>query len=108
MPRLQRIETAISSLLGSPGETETSLRRAVFERVRVASGEVPDGLAALIEKISDRPWTVSDAHISDAIEAGYSEDQIYELVLAAAAGAGVRRLDAGLRALNDDEAERCG
>jgi|ERR1051326_5130806 alkylhydroperoxidase family enzyme len=93
------VEKVINSLLGSPGETATSLRRAVFERVRTGNGEAPEGLAALVEKIADQPWTVTDDDIVRAREAGYSEDQIYELVLAAAAGAGVRRLDAGLRAL---------
>ena len=94
-------------MLGVPGETETSLRRAVFERVRIGSGEVPENLAALVEKIAERPWTVSDEDILHLRKAGYSEDQIYELILAAAAGAGVRRLDAGLRALEKAEAQWC-
>ena len=93
------MEKAIASLLGSPGETDTSLRQAVFDRVRVGNGEVPEKLRALLEKIADRPWTVSDEDITRLLQAGYSEDQIYELVLAAAAGAGMRRFEAGLRAM---------
>ncbi len=99
MSRPWRIEKAIASLLGAPGKTETSLRQAVFDRVRLGTGEVPDILRALVEKIADRPWSVSDDDITRLREAGYSEDHIYELVLAAAAGAGVRRYDAGLRAM---------
>ena len=106
MSRPERVEKAISSLLGSRGETEISLRRAIFERVRLGRGEVPAGLAALVDKVADRPWLVSDEDVLHAREAGYSEDQVYELVLAAAAGAGARRLDAGLRAV--EEAKRCG
>jgi len=71
----------------------------VFEQVRTGRGEVPENLTALVEKIARRPWTVTDDDILQAREAGYSEDQVYELVLAAATGAGVRRLDAGLRAI---------
>ena len=93
------MEKAIASLLGAPGETDTSLRQAVFDRVRLATGAVPANLTALVEKIADRPWSVSDEDISRLREAGYSEDQIYELVVAAAAGAGIRRFDAGLRAI---------
>jgi alkylhydroperoxidase family enzyme len=52
-----------------------------------------------VEKIADRPWSVTDADLTRLAEAGYSEDQIYELVLAAAAAAGVRRFEAGLRAM---------
>src|SRR5689334_5355823 len=90
-----RIEKAIASLLGAPGETDTSLRQAVFDWVRMGAGEVPEKLRALVEKIADRPWSVSDEDITRLREAGYSEDHIYELVLAAATGAGVRRFEAG-------------
>ena len=103
MPWPVRIEKAITSLLGSPGKTEISLRLAVFEQVRTGSGGVPENLTALVEKIAQRPWTVTDDDIRQVRESGYSEDQVYELILAAAAGAGVRRLDAGLRAIEDAE-----
>lgn len=86
-------------MLGAPGETDTSLRQAVFDRVRAGAGEVPENLRALVEKIADRPWSVSDEDFTHLRETGYSEDHIYELVLAAAAGAGIRRLEAGLRAI---------
>ena len=56
-------------------------------------------LRELVEKIDERPWTVSDEDFSRLRRAGYSEDQIFELTVAAAAGAGVRRFEAGLRAL---------
>ena len=94
-----RMEKAIASLLGAPGETDTSLRQSVFDRARLGSGEVPENLKALVEKIAGRPWSVSDEDFTRLREAGYSEDYIYELVLAAAAGAGVRRFEAGLRAI---------
>ena len=99
MSRPRRIEKAISSLLSARGETEPSLRQAVFDRIRLGTGEVPENLKALVEKIADRPWSVSDEDLMHLREAGYSEDHIYELVCAAATGAGVRRLDAGLRAI---------
>src|SRR5215470_250612 len=99
MYRPPHIEKVIASLLGSAGESDVSLRRGVFEQVRTGRGEVPENLTALVGKIARRPWTVTDDDILQAREAGYSEDQVYELVLAAATGAGVRRLDAGLRAI---------
>src|SRR5215470_3699111 len=101
MQRPRFVERAISSLLGSPGHTETSLRHAVFDRVRLGAGEAPDNISALVEKIANQPWTVTDDDIAQARNAGYTEDQLFELILAAAAGAGVRRLDAGLRALEE-------
>jgi len=94
-----RVEKAIASLLGAPGETGTSLRQAVFDHVRLGTGEVQENLRSLVGKIADCPWSVSDEDITRLREAGYSEDHIYELVLAAAAGAGMRRFEAGLRAM---------
>ena len=99
MSRPWRIDKAIASLLGAPGKTDTSLRQAVFDRVRLGTGAVPEDLKALVEKIADRPWSVSDEDFTRLREAGYSEDHIYELVLAAATGAGARRFEAGLRAI---------
>jgi|SRR5579859_971462 len=101
MTRPPFVERAISSLLGSPGQTETSLRRAVFDRVRLENGKVPENISPLVKKIDVQPWAVNDEDILRAREAGYSEDQLFELILAAAVGAGVRRLDAGLRAMEE-------
>ncbi len=80
-----------------------SLRKAVFDRVRLGKGPVPADLTGLLDKIAESPWTVTDADISSLKVAGYSEDQLYEIVLAAATGAGIRRLDAGLRAMEGEQ-----
>ena len=100
----KKVQTAIEALLGPSGKSGPALRAAVFEKTRKSAGEIPEvpgapGLRALVEKIDERPWTVSDEDFSKLRQAGYSEDQIFELTLAAAAGAGVRRFEAGLRAL---------
>ena len=58
----------------------------------------------LVEKIAERPWTVTDEDFARLRAAGYSEGQLYEVTLAAALGAGLRRFDAGLRALQEAEA----
>lgn len=70
--------------------------------MRLGTGAVPENLTALLDKIAERPWTVTDDDIASLKAAGYSEDQLYELVLAAATGAGIRRLDAGLRAMEGE------
>ena len=99
MSRPLFLEKAIAALLGASGHTEQVLRRAVFDRVRLGTGAVPEEWSALVEKIAERPWTVNDGDLARLLAAGPSEDHIYELLLAAAAGAGMRRVDAGLRAM---------
>lgn len=97
----KEIQTAIDALLAAPGKSDAGLRRAIFERTRAAAGEITADLHALVEKIEQRPWTVTDEDY-DRLRQSYSEDQLFELTLAAATGAGLRRFEAGLRALGED------
>ena len=100
-----RLQKALESLLGSPGETDPALRRALLQRARTGIGEVAEPLQAFAGKIASQPWTVTDEDFLRQRAAGYSEDQIFEVVLASALGAGLQRFDAGLRALKDADAE---
>ncbi len=100
----KKVQNVMEALLGPSGKSDPALRAFVFDRTRKSAGEKPElpaalGLRALVEKIDERPWTVNDEDFSNLRHAGYSEDQIFELTVAAAAGAGVRRFEAGLRAL---------
>jgi alkylhydroperoxidase family enzyme len=81
------------AVIDGPGGTDTVLRR------RVASGQPPSELAALVRKIRDRPYAVSDSDV-DALRRHYSEDQLFELLVAAAVGAAEDRLNAALAALD--------
>ena len=87
-------------MLGSAGQTQPSLRGALLEHTRTGRGAVPEALREFVEKIAGQPWAITDEDFTCLGAAGYSEDQIYEIVLASAVGAGLRRFDAGLRALD--------
>jgi alkylhydroperoxidase family enzyme len=100
-----RLQKALESLLGSRGDTDPALRRAVLQRTRTGIGEAPEPLQAFAGKIAGQPWTVTDEDFLRLRAAGYSEDQIFEVVLAAALGAGLQRFDAGLRALKNAGAD---
>jgi hypothetical protein len=62
-----------------------------------------DGLApplgALIDKVASRPAQVTDADFAAAKASGFSEDQLFELVICAAVGQSTRLYDAALAAL---------
>ena len=51
-----------------------------------------------MQKIRDRPYAVTDADV-DALRTRYSEDQLFELMIAAAVGAARHRLEAALAAV---------
>jgi alkylhydroperoxidase family enzyme len=87
-------EATAEALLRSPAATPPQLRQAV------ARGEPPPELAVLVEKIRRHAYKVTDADL-DALRARYTEDQLFEIVVAAAFGAARERLEAGLRALGE-------
>ena len=83
-----------SAVLRGAGTTDPALRQAV------ARGEPPEDLRPIVEKIRRAPYAVTDADLS-ALASHYGEEQLFELVIAAAIGAAGERLDAGLRALEE-------
>jgi len=58
-------------------------------------------LAGLLGKVATRPAQVTDADFAAARAAGFSEDELFELVICAAVGQSARLYDAGLAALAD-------
>ena len=81
-----------SALLDGPGSLPPEVRRAI------ADGTPPPALRTLVEKIRTHAYTVTDADVED-LKHLYSEDQIFEIILAAAFGAANERLTAARRAL---------
>lgn len=63
-------------------------------------------LDALLGKVATRPAQVTDADFAAAKAAGFSEDQLFELVVCAAVGQSARLYEAGLAALAEAVATR--
>jgi alkylhydroperoxidase/carboxymuconolactone decarboxylase family protein YurZ len=94
-------------------DKKRAAHRALVGRVLNGEGRAPaeqrahafgnDGLApplrALIGKVAARPVRVTEADFAAAKAAGFSEDQLFELVICAAVGASTRMYEAGLAAL---------
>jgi alkylhydroperoxidase family enzyme len=90
---LSRLQAATrDAVVDGPGTTDAALRR------QVAAGQPPVELAALVQKIFDHAYRVTDDDVN-ALRAHYSEEQLFELMVAAAVGASERRLQAALAAL---------
>lgn len=68
-------------------------------REALARGEGPDEMRALVAKVRDHAYKVTDDDL-DALRDRYSEDQLFEAVVAMVLGAADARLRAGLRALD--------
>src|SRR5262245_51528174 len=81
------------AVLRGPGHTDPQLRGRVAER-----REVPADLRSLMDKIERHANQVTDADLA-ALKAAYSEDELFEIVIAVSLGSALTRLRAGLRAL---------
>ena len=81
------------AVLRSPGHLDAPLREAIAE-----PREIPEELRALVEKIRNHAYRVTDADFAP-LRARYSEDEMFEAVVSAALGAALARLRAGMRAL---------
>ncbi len=93
--RFARLRNATASaLLHGAGATPAELRQAV------ADGHPPDDLTNLVEKIRSRAYTVTE-HDLDALRSRYTEEQLFDIIVAAAFGAARERLMAARRALEE-------
>src|SRR5262249_12249852 len=97
-------------VLNGPGETSSDLRHAVEAHAARLSGRaspqtelLPQELESYITKVALHAYKVTDQDMATLNAAGYSEDALFELTLSAALGAGMARLELGLKALQGEE-----
>jgi alkylhydroperoxidase family enzyme len=100
------MQLLIDTVLMSPGETAPAIRRAVAdqavelsERTTAHGSEVPSDLVGYVSKVALHAYKTTDKDIEVLLTAGYSEDEIFEITLCAALGAGLARWERGLVAL---------
>ena len=84
----------VHALLTGPGTATPEQRTRAFHNVDVA-----EPLRELLDKIAERPAQITDTDLAAANASGYSEDQIFELVICAAVGQATRQYEAGMTAL---------
>jgi hypothetical protein len=89
-----------------------ALRHAVFDSDAVTDratrataatgGQLPDPLRSYLTKVREASYRITDADVDALRSVGHSDEEIFELTVAAALGAALRSRDAGLRALQGD------
>jgi alkylhydroperoxidase family enzyme len=84
----------VDRVLNGAGKTSPEQRARAFGNTE---SSLP--LQALIDKVATSPTQVTDADFAAAKAAGFSEDQLFELVICAAVGQSTRLYEAGLAAL---------
>jgi hypothetical protein len=92
-----KIEALRRAVFESPGSTELAVRVAAG-----SGGQLPDPIGSYAEVVRDRSY-VTDADLARLANAGLSDDDIFEVTVAAAVGAALQRLTAGMRAIRRTE-----
>jgi hypothetical protein len=86
-------DRVLQTVLQGPGESDPAIRQAAAEGTGV-----PADLQALVEKIHNHAYKVTDEDIA-RLQPKYGDDQLFEIIVSAALGASRKRLFAGLEAL---------
>jgi hypothetical protein len=87
-------QALVDRVLNGEGRASAEQRARAFDNADMAPP-----VDALIGKVATRPAQVADADFAAAKAAGFTEDQLFELVIAAAVGRSARLYEAGLAAL---------
>jgi alkylhydroperoxidase family enzyme len=91
------VEDLRHAVLDAPATTDAGLRRAA------ATGDpLPEPWHSYTATVRDASYQITDADIGRLTSAGHTEDEIFELTVAAAAGAALRCFDAGRRVVEHD------
>lgn len=85
------------AVLESDGMTDRASRSAA-----AAGDDAPAPLGDYLAKVRDASFRITDADVADLRTAGHSEEEIFELTIAAALGEALQRRDAGLAALRGE------
>jgi len=110
MPRYQEaLASLVAAVQSSPGETTPELRRAVVARAGTPdahASDVPDDLRGWVDTVARHAYRTTEQDVARLRAAGYTEDQIFELTVAAAFGAAHARLERALAVLDEKGAAR--
>jgi hypothetical protein len=84
----------VDRILNGGGKASAQQRASAF-----GNADLTPPLHALTGKVATRPGQVTEADFAAAKAAGFTEDQLFELVICAAVGQSARLYEAGLAAL---------
>jgi hypothetical protein len=84
----------VDRILQGPGQAPADQRARAFD-----DAELPEPVRPLLDKVVVNSAHVTDADFATARAAGFTDDQLFELVICAAVGQSTRQYEAALAAL---------
>ncbi len=108
-PKVQQLFDIFFGNNPNRGDTSPELRRTIerythsLSRSRQEQVTIPPELEAYIDKVTLYAYKVTDEDVAELKAFGYTEDELFEITISAALGAGRSRLEYGLAALKEGE-----
>lgn len=87
----EELAALLQAVLESPAETDRATRAAAYQ-----SDELSPPLRKYVAKVRGESYRITDEDIQMLLRAGYSQDAVFEITVASALGAAMRRLEASL------------
>jgi alkylhydroperoxidase family enzyme len=91
----------VNRILHGRGQAPADQRAGAFD-----NAGLPEPLRAFLDKVATKSARVTDADFAAATGAGFTDDQLFELVICSAVGQSTRQYEAGLAALAEAIADR--
>ena len=107
-------DAVVAAVLGDDGVTDRVARLSALQHGGAAASGEADGAAlgelgaaaAVVDKVARHAYRITDEDLAAARRDGWSEHELFDLVVAAAAGAGVTRRAIGRAAVDRWERAR--
>jgi hypothetical protein len=100
-PYAEGIRLLKMAILNSPGTLSSDIRaKAMY------SDTLPGLVGEYLRLVGERAWGITSDDLEALKKAGNTEDQIFELTICAAVGAGLARLEKGLQVLHQATQQR--
>ena len=90
----EEVRALLEAVGGPAGQVDAALRRDLL-----AAKPISGALGSFAIKIQHNPSTITDEHIAALRAVGHSDEDIFEIIIAASVGAAMERLRAGLALL---------
>ena len=103
----QEITNLIETVLAGPGHADTALRHAVAARASELSGGgageqgLPEPLGEWVDNVAKHAYKTLDREV-EVLKQHYTEDQIFEVTVAAATGAAHTRFGRAVAAIRGE------
>lgn len=99
---LSLVDKLRDTTLNSAGATSSDTRSKILQWASQldnnsdAASDLPEIVKNYVRKVSLYAYKTTDEDVQRLRDAGYSEDAIFEITVAASLGAGIKRLNTGL------------